>query len=578
MSLTTALHVTMAGLGKTESQLSVVSSNVTNADKPGYTVKRFESDYITAGGVTVPISGTVVGSLNMELYGSVIESNTEYGYYSTINDYLKQYSDSLGTTSGKDTLSTSIDVLESAVSALETSPSDSNVKITVVNAAETLVREINALSSTVQDLRLEADLQIQTSVATINQLLEDIDTLNEQIMAFEVNDSSTANSEDDRMRALESLSEYLDITYYINSNNQVKIYTTTGKTLLDSYPHEVTHTAVTSVTSANTYPGGFDAITVDSTDITTSIQSGSLAALLELRDTTLVKEQDKLDEYAAVLTQTINSAFNDGTAFPARTQLTSDLEALDAADAFAGTGIVRIATVDGSGLVQSFTDLDLSTYGTIGAVVTAIDGLAGISASLNANGELVMSADNVGEGISMNQMTSSVGAGSDSFSMYFGFSNVFTNVGGEYIDVCDYLSVSPDSLASSVLDNDPALAVGDTGLVAGNGEVATAVSNALTSNVLFSATGGFPAQSSTLSSYANRIVAYVANASQNAATESDTAKNLYLGLKNTMENATGVNIDEETAKMVELESQYEASAVILSTLQDLFETLVDAVR
>ncbi len=578
MSLTTALHVTMAGLGKIESQISVVSSNVTNADKAGYTVKRFQSDYATANGMTIPVSGTIVGSLNMDLYGSVIESNTGYGYYATIEEYFKQYSDSLGSTDGDNTLSSYMDNLEASISALETSPSNSSSKVNVVSAANTLARELNNLSSTVQGLRLEADLEIQNSVTMINQLLEDLDSLNEQISTLSINGSSIADAEDERMQSMEALSEYLDVTYYINKSNQIKIYTSTGQTLLDSNPHEVTHTAVTSVSSTNVYPGGFDGIIVNDIDITSRIKDGKLAALIDLRDNVLVNEQEKVDEYAAVLTQTVNAAFNEGTAYPARSEMASDIEALNAADAFAGTGIVRIATVDSDGLVQSFSDLDLSAYGTIGALVGAINGIAGISAGLNADGELVMTADNAGEGIAMNQMTSSVGAGADSFSMYFGFSNVFTDVGAEYISVCDYLTKSPESLASSLLKNDPALVVGDTGLVAGNGTIVTSVYNALTSNTSFSAAGGFSAQSVSLSNYANKMVAYVANTAANSAREADTAKDLYKGLKTTMENATGVNIDEETAKMVELESQYEASAIILSTLQDMFETLVNAVR
>ncbi|MCK5384563.1 MAG: flagellar hook-associated protein FlgK [Alphaproteobacteria bacterium] len=578
MSLTTALHVTMAGLSKTESQISVVSSNVTNADKAGYTVKRFQTDYVTANGMTVPISGTIVGSLDMDIYGSVIESMTDHGYFSTIADYLWDYTAFLGTTDGNDTLSSYMDNLEATISTLETSPSDSSAKVMVIDAAETIVRELKNLSSSVQGGRLEADLEIERSVTSINQLLENLDALNEQIMLLEVNGSSTADAEDERMCAMEKLSEYLDIAYYINDNNQIKIYTTTGKTLLDSNVHEVTHTAVTSVSSANVYPGGFAGITVDSTDITTSIQSGKIAALIELRDSILVAEQDKLDEFAAVLIDTVNTTFNEGTSYPACSELTSDLDALVAGDAFAGAGIVRIATVDEGGIVQGLTDLDLSAYATIGALVTGIDSIVGISAVLNANGELVMTADNAGEGISMNQMTSSIGAGADSFGMYFGFSNVFTNVGAEYIDVCGYLSTSSESLASSFFDDDAALAIGDVGLVAGNGTIVTAVFAALTGSASFAAAGGFSAQSSTLSYYANKIVAYVANASENTAIESETAQRLYEGLKRTMENATGVNIDEETAKMVELGNQYGVSATILSTLQELFDTLINAVR
>ena len=578
MSLTAALHATMAGLSKTQTQIAVTSSNVTNADKPGYTVKRYESDYVTATGMTVPAGGTVVGALDLSLYENVIESMIEYGYYSTIADYFENYTESLGTTDGANTLSSYMDNFEAAISALETSPSDSSQKVKVIDAAEKLAREIRALSSTVQDMRMQADTEIEHSVTTVNQLLERLDTLNEQIIALDVNSASTADAEDDRMYTLEKLAEYIDITYYIDDSNQMRIYTNTGDTLLDSNVHALAHTAVTSVTGADTYPLGFDAITLNGTDITTTVQNGKLKALIELRDTLLVDEQDKLDEFAAVLMNTVNTVFNDGTAFPARSEITSDLNAMTAADAFAGTGIVRVAVVDEDGIVQSFSDIDISTLGTVGAVVAALNGIAGMSATLNISGEMVLTADNAGEGISMNQMTSSVGVGSESFGMYFGFSNIFTNAGGEYIGVCDYLKASPESLASSVLENDAALAVGDAGLISGNGTTVTALLAVLKGNVSFAAAGGFAAQSQTLSNYANKMIAYIANTSENATIESDTAGNLYEGLKKTMDNATGVNIDEETGKMVEYEARYGASATILSTLQDLFEELINAVR
>jgi flagellar hook-associated protein 1 FlgK len=565
----------MAGLSKTEAQISVVSSNVTNADKSGYTVKNYQSDYVTINGVTIPISGTIVGSLDMDMYDSVIESYTEVGYYSTIAEYLETYSDSLGSTDGDNTLSSYMDELEAAVSELETSPSDSSVKVSVVSAAETVANKLNSLSRTVQDLRLDADQEIEECVDTINQLLEALDTLNEKIKTLEVNGSATADAEDERMAALEELSEYLDITYYINDNNQVKIYTGSGQTLLDTNVHELSHSSVTTVTSVTTFSG---ITTSNGIDLTSSIKSGKLAALIELRDEILVDEQEKLDAFADTLTQTVNAAFNEGTSYPVRSELTSDVDGLDSADSFSATGYVRIAVVDEDGVVQSYTDLDLSAYSTIGTLVTALDGLSDISASLNAEGELIITADNSGEGVSMNQLDSSVGADSESFSMYFGFSNIFTNSGAERITICEYLTDSPDSLASSVLDNDAALAIGDTGIVAGNGDVVTAVYEALTGDVSFSAAGGFSTMSTSLSTYSNKILSYVANASEDATTESETAEDLYDTLKATMENATGVNIDEETAKVVELESQYEASAVVLSTLQDLFDALIAAMN
>lgn len=575
MSIISALHMTMAGLSRTEAQLSVVSSNVTNANKPGYTVKRYQSDYVTINGTTIPISGTTLGSLNMDLYETVIETRTDVGYHSTIYEYIKTYADSLGTTNGSDTLSAYMDKLEVAIGELETSPSDSSVKVKVVTAAERLVNELGQLSSTIQNLRRDADQEIEQCVDNINHLLKELDTINRQINLIEVNGSPTADAEDARMAVLEELSEYLDITYYINDNNQVKVYTAAGQTLLDSNVRELEHSAATIVTSLSTFNG---ITTSNGIDITSRIKSGKLAALIELRDTLLVNEQSKLDEYANVLSSTVNGAFNEGTSYPPRATLTSDSKGLSAADAFSATGNVRIAVVNSSGVVQSYTDVDLSAYATVGALVTALNGLAGMSASLNANGELVINADNSGEGIAMNQLNSSVGADSDSFGMYFGFSNIFTGTGAEQITLSSYLKASPDALSSSLLDDDAAMVAGDTGIVAGNGEVAIEIYKAVTGNSSFSAAGGFASMSTSLSTYANKVISFVANASEDAKTEAETAQNLHAGLKETMENSTGVNIDEETAKMVELESQYEASAIVLSTLQELFDSLMSAMR
>lgn len=578
MSLTSALHTTYSGLSKTEAQISVVSSNVTNADKAGYTTKTYQSDYTTANGVTVPTSGTIVGSLDYDLYKAVIENMTDNSYYSTVAEYIEQYTNTLGTTDGDNTLSSYIDAFETTMSALETSPEDGSAKIAVVDAAETIARELQNLSGTVQDLRLQADQEIEQSVNDINALLENLDQINEKITNLTANAASTADVEDERMVILEELSGYLDISYYINNNNQMKVYTSSGQSLLDSQVHTLSYSSTNSVTGASIYPTDFSAIMVGTNDITASLQNGKLGALVELRDETLVAEQDKLDELARTLSETINTVLNEGASYPARSEIASELEGLALGDTFSATGGLRVSVVDADGMVQEIVDLDLSAYSNIGDLVTALDGISGMSASLDADGVLTITANDASEGIAFNQMDSSVGADSESFGMYFGLSNMFTGEGAEYIQVSDYLSEAPDMLSSSMLSNDAALGVGDIGVIAGDGTIATQLIDALNSTASFDAAGNFSSQNSTISSYTNKLIAYVANSSESAAEESDTAELLYGTLKTTMENQTGVNIDEETMKMVELETHYQASAVMLSTLQDMFDVLISAVN
>ena len=77
--------------------------------------------------------------------------------------------------------------------------------------------------------------------------------------------------------------------------------------------------------------------------------------------------------------------------------------------ALKATGTVRLAVSDQSGNLVSYGDLDLSNYSTIGDLVSAINGISGLSASINANGNVVITSSS-GNGIAINEMTSSVGA------------------------------------------------------------------------------------------------------------------------------------------------------------------------
>src|SRR5207237_7719160 len=79
--------------------------------------------------------------------------------------------------------------------------------------------------------------------------------------------------------------------------------------------------------------------------------------------------------------------------------------------ALAASGTVRIAVADQSGNLVSYKDLDLSSYATVGDLVTALNGISGVSASLDSSGYLSISATSSSNGIAINDMTSSVGGG-----------------------------------------------------------------------------------------------------------------------------------------------------------------------
>ena len=58
----------------------------------------------------------------------------------------------------------------------------------------------------------------------------------------------------------------------------------------------------------------------------------------------------------------------------------------------------------------------------------------------------------------------------------------------------------------------------------------------------------------------------------------DTVQSDYDSYSDAMSSATGVNVDEETSRMSDLEQQYSVSAQLLEALNAMFQALLDAAK
>jgi flagellar hook-associated protein 1 FlgK len=215
---------------------------------------------------------------------------------------------------------------------------------------------------------------------------------------------------------------------------------------------------------------------------------------------------------------------------------------------------------------------------TINDVLTALNAIPNISASLNATGQLQISSTVANSGIAINTMSSDVGPLNQGFSHYFGLNDLFSGDGAETIDVAEFLRRSNNYLATGTFSSSATLAAGDRGVSRGDGSVADALSDLLVNNVSFDAAGNFASQSNTLKGYMESIMANAANRAQIADDEAETSRLIYQQTKDILNNKSGVNIDEETARMVDLQTKYQASASVVLTIRTMFQALMDAIR
>ena len=583
MSLDIARLVAFSGISATELQISVASSNISNADTKGYTEKSANQVATVTGGVGTGVSITGISSnVDKLLLKSLIGANSELGAADTTNSYLEQLQQLFGSasTSGTSTTGTSLAnalaSLESALSSLASSPSSVSLQSAAVSALDDFASQLRSTSSGVQSLRANSDKDIASSVKSVNDDLQQIADLNVQIRKMAAAGQSTADLEDQRNSALQDLSSYMNVSYYTASNGDLQVYTSSGRALVDSSAHTLSYTASANVSASSSYSsGGFSGIMVDGVDVTSQITSGKIGALITLRDQTLPATQTQLDQLATELKSALNAITNGASAVPPPTSLTGSAS-VSSTTALAASGTVRIAVADQSGNLVSYKDLDLSSYATVGDLVTALNGISGVSASLDSSGYLSISATSSSNGIAINDMTSSVGGGG--FSEYFGMNDLVTGTGAANFAVDSSILSGAAGLPTGTLDNSATLTTGSQVLTSGSATIINQLYDKLTGSTSFSSAGGLSATTGSFADYAAAIVANVASKATQASSNYTAKSTAQASYASSLSSQSGVNIDEETARVSSLQKKYAAASQLISVVNSMFSSLLTAVQ
>lgn len=305
-------------------------------------------------------------------------------------------------------------------------------------------QDIIDAGNTIQNERHRADVDLNESVTTINQTLQNLASLNQRV-AFAKNEEKSILI-DQRRSMLHELSGHIGIQILEGPNNTIDVLTTSQIQLVTgNQAGQFIHSPASSVAANTIYnPVLYKNIgtTNGAWDATSFIaqSNGLMASLLDIRDTFLPNAQEQLDVIAKSTVDAFNAMHNQGTSLNAPSVMTG--EALPNGDMVAtttgitGTGTVRIGTIDKlTGNITTSVDIDLSTLTTINDVLTSINGSITVSASIT-HGTLVLTSTNPNHGlvISHEEGTEQPKIGltntpshTKGFSHFFGLNNLFSN-------------------------------------------------------------------------------------------------------------------------------------------------------
>lgn len=295
MSIDGVMSIATGSLANVSRQMALISQNVANVSTPEYSVEMPTQQSVTADGVGLGVrSGPTVRTTDTALQAAVFSQNASVAGLQTRQTALQAIDSVQGTPGQGGDLASLLGKLQDQFSTLLNSPDNQAQQSQVVTAASTLAQGINTLSDAYTAQRQAAQDNIVAGVATLNATLGTIGSLSGQIVTLKAEGQSTADLENQRDAAVQTLSQLVDVKVLEQPNGDLLVTTPAGLTL----PTNGTANPL-STTGANMQPGsGAPSIMLGGIDVTSQLQGGQIGANVALRDTTLPTDQAELDEFA----------------------------------------------------------------------------------------------------------------------------------------------------------------------------------------------------------------------------------------------------------------------------------------
>ena len=298
-SLSGALNSAMSALKAAQAGLSVASNNIANVNTPGYSRQRIMLQEAPTIGDTISV-GTGVQILGTEaIRDQLIEKRIWNETSGKSESDLTQQSlsdiENLFNESGNTGLLPLISNFYNSFQKLSTNPSSPELRQQVISSATALTQSINSRANALRDSKTAVDRSISQDVSKANILIGQIAEVSRQIHEAEATEPAN-DLRDQRTSLIKQLSEVMSVKE-LESNGTYQLTTGNGRPLV------IGGTAMPLQVGTS---GGLTTVLAGSHDITSEISGGTLAARVALRDQTIPKYEQSLDQMAFDLATQVN--------------------------------------------------------------------------------------------------------------------------------------------------------------------------------------------------------------------------------------------------------------------------------
>lgn len=626
MSLTQAMSIALSGLASSQSGLSVIAANVANAQTPGYTRKTAVP--VTTTSADLP-NGVRVSQIQREFDAYVqrqLRTESSGGTYATtMADYTGRLDQVFGAPGEPNALDTQFNSFTGALQQLSASPDSLAARTQAIGAAQVMAQHLNGMTNDIQELRAQTEIEIGDVVSRLDNALNQISKINAQLASDRSSTgSASASLLDERDKYIDEVAQYIDIKVVKTDMDRVNVFTNSGSLLVADGAVTLSfdgHSTLTANTQWSSDPNTRGVGTIlmtngdgNSVDLIASkqIRSGKLAALIELRDSVLVKAQTQVDNFAAVMSRALSDVTVPGVAAssgaatgfevdmigmqpgdpitlnytetPAGTQRTVQMIGVESAGSLP---LPANPTGDPSALVVGYV-IGATPAATAANVQTALNAAGyGSGLTVSASGSNLRILDDGAAatrdvtGLSLTRTETSLTGGSAALPMFVDsingvYSGRFDVAGAELTGFAGRITLN-----SGLLSDPSRLVVMSTSPLTDSGNPTRPnflVDQLTQGRFSFSSTTGV---SGTGTAYTGTLSGFTSAVIQNNGQQAEMAQQLKQGqdivvsaLQSRFDESAAVNIDQEMANLLVLQNAYGASARILSAVKEMYDYLM----
>ncbi len=615
MSLFSTLNTGVSGLKAAELATSVTGHNIANADNDYYTRQRVVTQASTPlntipGDIGTGVSVTTIARIHDEFtYTRLKDSSNSLSYDAytkrNLEEVAKYFPDLDGVGLGSD-----IENYFSSWNDLASNPDDAAQKIALVQNSITLSTNLKQSRDNVRNLQDSINDQLKTNVDEINRIGEQIANLNKSISRTEVIEPNRANDLRDQRDKLElTLSDLLDISVFKgdmrteniidpNLTDQGSSYhmNIEGHSFVDGFtfhPLEISNDGNAS-SYYSIYSVSQDGSKVEITD---SISGGKVGSMLDLRgrqinseknggfpiDGTLQAYVDDLDAFAKTFIEQTNNIYA-RSAQPrmssfANEDLKPDSSLINYTNSLK-TGNFDVVMYDKQGNEVGRKTIDIHSQttmddGSVGSIVSQFNASSDDNADNNSTNDI----DDYFNAVYSYDSDSKSGILSfdakDELAGYtISIEDNGTNFAGT-IGMSPFLQGKDASSMDVVLKykNDPSLMNAYGAPIDGNNDVANDMVQMQYDNFDFHKANGSVINES-IEGFYRSVTTQIATDGESAGRNYETSTALFNTVNSEFQSISGVNTDEELTNLMKYQASYGANAKIITTIDQMLQTLL----